>query len=354
MLHGKRKPEMLLPAAHSRGVLSLAEVTVAGRPVSASGGHDRTIRFWEQSCNSSLALIGQVECPGSVFSLAAAEQSDTLLSGGGTERQAKLWDLRPSNSSNSRTTSDVIAECVASMGDHTGWVRDVLSFQGYLFTVGCNYVNVWQFTAESGLQSLGDLEVRGDITSLTGLLWPEDGQPMLYCSTNDGRIHSWGIQPAAEWKSSARKAGRLLAGRVEYRGSFAAHADRITGLVSGSSNASNSLFSVSHDGFLRQWDCSAAADRLELTQELELLQCDASSVKPLCLSVHQEGTPLACGLSDGCVVVLRSGCKSSGKLSIERKQQQHDGDASVMAVLCTSSGAIVSGAADGSLALFNG
>jgi WD40 repeat protein len=380
----------LLPAAvqaHRGAVVSLASCSVEGRTVLVSGSHDKSMRFWDLRVHDLTPQpIGSVHSlPGSVFSLAdatALHGAEQLLSGGGIEREVRLWHLkwgRPNKLS---------ATCTAVLSSHTGWVRAVMCAQSTVFSVGCNYIKMWRSssssrsrsssgsTAGSELQHFCDLEVCGDILALAVAPAPAS---MLFAATVDGRLHSWKLQTAPQasrnFDSSSSAALPSKLAVPEYCGSVQGHRDRITAMACRLVNSASSheqqlcnsssveLYSAGHDGCVKVWRItSTSSSKPQLQKQSECcLSATHSSNRVLSLVLVPESSALAsisptisrllCGMSDGSVAQLAVAAGSSAVV-LERWEHRHT--AAVLALTCVDRGdgtvTAVSGAADGSLA----
>lgn len=281
----------------ARGMLSLASTTLAnGHEVIASGGHDKLLRLWgataperQGQVNRALQLLDEQQAPGSVFSLAWMPQSGSsssplLLSGGGTEREARLWRLRSVQAAQIAATDAITqtsAEVVAVLPGHTGWVRSVACSPGMAplaFSVGCCFVKCWQLTSskqrftagciDTGVRStsnskpdkvedqgdssirvkhIGDVSAHGDILCIAVCAVNEciDDSAVvrpapyarLFAGVIDGRIAVWEISAAQSRRAkvsatSLPSADEGAAPMLEIRatGSHSAHAGRITAL----------------------------------------------------------------------------------------------------------------------------
>jgi WD40 repeat protein len=388
LVHGSHTLRPAAVQAHKGAVLSLASCNVEGRAVLASGSHDKIIRFWDLREHDTPQPIGSVtSLPGSVFSLSdatALDGAEQLLSGGGIEREVRLWQLkweRPNKLS---------ATCTAVLGSHTGWVRAVMCAQSTVFSVGCNYIKMWRSSSSSRsrsssgstacsvreLRHFRDLEVRGDILALAVAPAPAS---MLFAATVDGRLHSWKLQTAQQASlncaSSASAALPLKLAVPEYCGSVQGHRDRITAMACRHVNSAASheqqlcssssveLYSAGHDGCVKVWHItSTSSSKPQLQMQSECcLSAAHSNNRVLSLVLVPESsalvstspttTKLLCGLSDGSVAQLAVAAGGSA-VTVQRWEHRHS--AAVLALTRVDRGdgtvAAVSGAADGSLA----
>ncbi|CAE7463280.1 unnamed protein product [Symbiodinium natans] len=217
----------------------------------------RGAEWWEEVPGGSWTRLQEAADPGlgrPFFSVAVEPSTGLVAVGGGAGRAASLF--APNGS------------LLATLGGHTGWVRDLLFQDGQLFSIGCNFIKVWRRhgDAHSSWRHLGDLEVRGDLLALSvcgGFL----------VASGASRRHHWFRLSS----SKLRPKEWLAEAQASLTETDSPHIGRTTCLACRGSR----LFSCGHDGrvCIRQADGNAqCSDELPGGKLLSMALLDGGKV----------------------------------------------------------------------------
>lgn len=244
--------------------------------VLATTGHEGgTVRFWTPpftSGNSAVAVSSHHE--GSVFTLAS--RGEYLLSGS-FDRSATVLRICQI------AKNDLVFTKIATLPEHTGWVRGVQIFsceEGTFFlSIGCNLINVWQDCCgdddgDNTAKRLARLDAgpspedpedeafrRHDILTISIL--ENDSCAFILAGLVDGTLRAfdgrWGF-----WKNRRTPDGNYPYDNTGSCSKFdtddddkpfatvRAHAGRVTGLHT-LPHKKDEFISVGHDGYWRLW-----------------------------------------------------------------------------------------------------
>ena len=176
---------------------------------------------------------------GPVFAVLAA--GDVLVSGG-MDCVATVWGgAGPSDGPSPGPSDGAEVEALARLPGHTGWTRALAVTAEYVFSVGCNYVKVWD---RRTLTHVCDLSITNSAAAFTrsgDILCLTAAEAYLFAGGVDGRCHRWHIPSAvqavrAEGVGAARSAddyewAALARPTPAWGDAVCAHRGRVTAVV---------------------------------------------------------------------------------------------------------------------------
>lgn len=266
------------------------------------------------------------------LSLGSAWRNETsqIIACGGGDRFVTIWQ------SLSTLPQPYIS---ARLGPHTGWVKDVVyDHENHkLFTIGCNFIEIWHKEIEVGTQDKKDcLEKKeGSITWVKGPQLKIESCPLngstlssdllclcldnpkepklLFSGGVDGRIHVWDT-------------GRLDEDTNPIQ-AFSAHDGRVNKIVI--ATQAKVLFSIGHDGTLQCIDLSLGNRTFhnDLVRDSKTITCtDDESSRLLSLCIVQDGidvSSVAVGTSNGSVHLMHIRRKEDKSIEIFSRKGEY-------------------------------
>lgn len=159
-----------------------------------SGSWDRSIRVWDISTGSVMAMIrtrsGAISCL-KVFG--------TYLASGGEDGMIRIW--------NTQTWTEMVA-----LQGHTGWISDVCfspHTSDFFASAGMDgIVKVWHIPTPSRPQLTAELT--GHQGAITSIAFLHDDNRVLISAGKDGTLRQWNVHAKCEIESERRHAGQSI------------------------------------------------------------------------------------------------------------------------------------------------
>jgi len=362
--------------------VNLAETAEHPTHFLATAGHDGgAVRFWSMADgglegNATAAAVSTIH-NGSIFTLAS--QAGHLLSGS-FDRSATIQHVRK-QAKNEGDNKSLAFATVATLPDHTGWVRKVHIIPpppgngkggGICLSIGCNFINVWAATPQTtSVRRLARLDAgpspgdpedempfrRHDILTMDVVSPGEHPSSSIVAGLVDGTLraftgdwnvwNNWPEDARDEVHDGQRSRGHVSASDGRPYAAVQAHRCRVTGVHSVGNvveTAHDEFISVGQDGCWRYWHLdSTKKSSFAMINEgsivgLDCAESDASNYR-ICASVlvteNKREISLVAGTTSGGIYHIPLSREVRAAPAKARKIWQEETGCSITALACT-------------------